>query len=152
LPLKRSGDYDHAGAVPAAATQRLPVGGAGRRILVAEDDSASQIVIKAMLKKKGFEVEVAANGRKLLELLRVGPCDLILMDCHMPELDGIETTARIRRGEGTGLRTPIVALTANTQEEGRQYCLDAGMDDYLAKPIGMKDLWAMLRKWKCLPP
>jgi CheY-like chemotaxis protein len=74
------------------------------------------------------------------------------MDCHMPGLDGFETTARIRSMEGSGRHTPIVALSANTHEEARQQCLRAGMDDYLAKPISMKDLWIMLRKWKCLPP
>jgi light-regulated signal transduction histidine kinase (bacteriophytochrome)/CheY-like chemotaxis protein len=152
LPLKRSDDRNRAAAVPLTAKPHPLAAGAGHRILVAEDDAASQTVIKAMLKKKGFEVEVARNGRKLLELLAAGPCDLILMDCHMPELDGFETTARIRSMESGGTRTPIVALTADTQEEGRQHCLDAGMDDYMTKPIGMKDLWAMLRKWKCLPP
>jgi light-regulated signal transduction histidine kinase (bacteriophytochrome) len=151
LPLRRSGDDSHAGAAPLVAKPNPPAAGAGRRILVAEDDIASQMVIKAMLKKKGFAVEVAGNGKKLLELLAAGPCDLILMDCHMPELDGFETTARILTMEGSGPRTPIVALTADITEEGRQHCRDAGMDDYLAKPIGMKDLWEMLRKWKCLP-
>jgi light-regulated signal transduction histidine kinase (bacteriophytochrome)/CheY-like chemotaxis protein len=152
LPLKQSGKYSSAGTLPLVAKPHPPVPGAGRRILVAEDDVASQVVIKAMLKKKGFEVEVAPNGKKLLELLAVAPCDLILMDCHMPELDGFETTKRIRSMESSGCHTPIVALTADIQEEGRQHCLDAGMDDYLSKPIGMKDLWTMLRKWKCLPP
>ena len=152
LPLRRSADYSSSEAVPNVATRHDQPGGAGRRILVADDDRTSQTVIKTMLKKKGFEVEVAGNGTKLLELLAAGSCDLILMDCHMPELDGFETTARIRSTEESGRRTPIVALTANSEEEDKQRCLDAGMDDYLAKPISMKALWEMLRKWKCLPP
>jgi light-regulated signal transduction histidine kinase (bacteriophytochrome)/ActR/RegA family two-component response regulator len=125
--------------------------GAARRILVAEDNAVNQMVIEGMLRAEGFDVQIAESGERLLELLQERPPDVILMDCHMPGIDGYETTARIRQFAGPVGRVPIVALTANTLPEERQRCLDAGMNDYLSKPIQGKELWAMLRKWACLP-
>lgn len=158
LPLKRTGD-------PAAvrATDDLraagsvhpgpPAGpGAGRRILVAEDDFTNQIVIKEMLGVQGFDVDIANSGLEVLQLLEQRRYDLILMDCHMPDLDGYETTERIRSKQGPVRRIPIVALTASALEGDRQRCLHAGMDDYISKPIHMETLWEVLRKWNCLTP
>ena len=136
----------------AARQESKPAGpGAGRRILVAEDDVTNQVVIEAMLKMQGFEVEVADSGLRALDRMVSGPYDLILMDCQMPGMDGYQTTARIRALEGRERRTPIIALTANALPEDRSRCLDADMDDYLAKPIQMQKLWEALQKWNCLP-
>jgi CheY-like chemotaxis protein len=123
--------------------------GAGRRILVAEDDLTNQLVIEGMLQLHGFEVAIAGSGLSALEAFQEQGCDLILMDCQMPDLDGYQTTRRIREMEGDR-HTPIIALTASVLPEDRQRCLDAGMDDYLSKPIGMQALLEALVKWDCL--
>jgi len=123
-----------------------------RRIMVAEDNEVNQMVIEGMLEAEGFEVQIAGSGERLLELVQEQSPDLILMDCHMPGIDGYETTARIRKMPGAIGHIPIVALTANTLPEERQRCLDAGMNDYLSKPIQGKELWATLRKWSGLAP
>jgi light-regulated signal transduction histidine kinase (bacteriophytochrome)/ActR/RegA family two-component response regulator len=135
------------------AHRATPVGpGGGRRILVAEDDLTNQIVIQAMLESQGLTVDIAESGVRALELLRARRYELILMDCHMPEMDGYETTARIRSGQEPQQNIPIVALTASVLKEDRQRCLDVGMNDYLSKPIKMETLWQTLRKWNCLAP
>jgi CheY-like chemotaxis protein len=157
LPLQPESD-----AAPARATEDLLAAssaqttsttarGAGRRILVAEDDATNQIVIEAMLASQGFEVDIAESGLLALERLQSRHYDLILMDIHMPDLDGYETTARIRASGGPHRNILIIALTASALKEDRQRCLDAGMDDYMSKPIQMRTLWEMLRKWRCLP-
>ncbi|NHZ44059.1 EAL domain-containing protein [Massilia aquatica] len=118
------------------------------RILVAEDNRTNQMVAAGMLAMNGCACEFAANGREALEAARSGNFDLILMDCSMPEMDGYEATAHIRAFEqGSGRRTPIVAMTANTQRGDAEKCLAAGMDDYLAKPITLFDLRQKLDRW-----
>jgi signal transduction histidine kinase/CheY-like chemotaxis protein len=150
LPLVKANppNASHAPALQTTRSHFAP--GAGRRILVAEDDSTNQVVIETILKSKGFEVEIASSGQRVLDLLDDHGCDLILMDCQMPGLDGYQTTARIRAIEGVHRHTPIIALTAHALPEDRQRCLNAGMDDYLAKPIDILALWQALRKWNCL--
>ncbi len=158
LPLKPSSDPAPARTtvdlLAASSAHSTPPDktGARRRILVAEDDLTNQMVIEGMLKSKGFEVDIAPSGLEVLELLENRRYDLILMDCHMPDLDGYETTRRIRTAEGSARHIPILALTASVLPEDRQRCLDAGMDDYMAKPIHMLTLWEMLQKWNCLNP
>ncbi|MFL6660478.1 MAG: EAL domain-containing protein [Massilia sp.] len=118
------------------------------RILVAEDNRTNQMVAAGMLTMNGCICEFAANGREALEAARIGEFDLILMDCSMPEMDGYEATAHIRDHEKTtGRRTPLVAMTANTQRGDAEKCLAAGMDDYLAKPITLVELRQKLEKW-----
>jgi diguanylate cyclase (GGDEF)-like protein len=118
------------------------------RILVAEDNRTNQMVAAGMLAMNGCACEFAANGREALEAARIGEFDLILMDCSMPEMDGYEATAHIRDHEKTtGRRTPLVAMTANTQRGDAEKCLAAGMDDYLAKPITLVELRQKLEKW-----
>jgi CheY-like chemotaxis protein len=122
----------------------------GLRILVAEDNRINVMLATALLTKMGHRVDTVANGREALEALARAPYDLVLMDVHMPEMDGLEATWRIRQAESTGRRRgrlPIVALTASTLEGDRQVCIDAGMDDFLAKPLNPEMLRAVLTRY-----
>jgi signal transduction histidine kinase/CheY-like chemotaxis protein len=121
-----------------------------RHILVAEDNLVNQTVVKRMLVKGGFEVDVAANGEQALHKIMSGtPYDLVFMDCQMPRVDGYEAARRIRDLEqksNEGGHIPIIALTANAMQGDREKCLDAGMDDYIPKPIKKEMMFEMLRR------
>jgi CheY-like chemotaxis protein len=118
-------------------------------ILLVEDNLINQQVALGILQIQGYNVTVVNNGREALEAHAQGEFDLILMDCHMPEMDGFEATREIRGRERseTGKRVPIVALTANAMAQDREECLNAGMDDHLSKPFTMQTLQDMLRRW-----
>jgi len=120
------------------------------RILVVEDDEVSRYVAQSMLESLECPATVAASGAQALELLQWEEFDLILMDCGMPELDGYETARRARAF--LERRIPIIAMTASTTTEDRQRCLDAGMNDILAKPFGKSALNDMLCKWLAPQP
>jgi PAS domain S-box-containing protein len=115
------------------------------RILVAEDNPVNQEVTVSMLRLLGCTVDVAGDGRKAVEAVGRGGYDLVLMDCQMPEMDGYEATRVIRAAEKS--RIPIVALTANAMEGDRNMCLEAGMDDHLAKPFLISQLGEILAAW-----
>jgi diguanylate cyclase (GGDEF)-like protein len=118
------------------------------RVLVAEDNRTNQMVAAGMLAMNGCVCEFAADGREAVAAAQRQQFDLILMDCSMPEMDGYEATAHIRLlEEALGRRTPLVAMTANTQRGDAEKCLAAGMDDYLAKPITLVELRQKLEKW-----
>jgi CheY-like chemotaxis protein/HPt (histidine-containing phosphotransfer) domain-containing protein/HAMP domain-containing protein len=120
------------------------------RILVVEDNRVNQQVARAMLEGLGYASESAGDGDAALAALENSRFDLILMDCHMPGRDGYDTTSEIRRREQqspSSTRIPIVALTADFLETNRQLCLDAGMDDYIAKPYTQAQLQAILDRW-----
>jgi signal transduction histidine kinase/CheY-like chemotaxis protein/HAMP domain-containing protein len=120
---------------------------AGKRklqILLTEDNAVNQKVALIHLRKFGFSVDVAENGKEAVEAVRKRCYDLILMDIQMPEMDGHEATRTIRR-EGYDL--PIIAMTANAMKGDREKCLDAGMNDYLAKPVNPKELLAKIEHW-----
>ena len=106
-----------------------------RRALVAEDNAVNQLVAVRLLEQRGFEVDVAADGREALEMHEHSPYDVIFMDCQMPELDGYDTTREIRRRETGKRHTPIIAMTASTLPGDIDRCLAAGMDYYTGKPI-----------------
>jgi CheY-like chemotaxis protein len=133
-----------------AAASRQEVGHShpGRpRVLVAEDNVVNQKVAVRMLQRLGCEAEVAVNGREALAALESISFDLILMDCQMPEMDGYQAATEIRRRESGPGRLPIIALTAHAIQGSREKCLEAGMDDYLSKPINPQTLSEMLRRW-----
>src|SRR5262249_25034236 len=121
------------------------------RILVAEDNAVNQRVLLRLLDKIKCRVDVAANGLEALEAIKRLPYDLILSDCQRPEMDGFTATRMIRNHENsqgeTARRIPIVALTANAMQGDRAKCLEAGMDDYLAKPVNADLLFDMIEHW-----
>ncbi len=119
----------------------------GIRVLLAEDNPVNQKVAVRMLEKAGCQVDVATNGREAVEMYGWRSYDLVLMDCEMPELDGFGATKAIRERELSGRRIPIVALTANALSSDRNVCLDAGMDDYLSKPVEKATLRRVLARW-----
>jgi len=138
-------------AAPPAA--REPASAAPARIrgdiLLVEDNLINQQVALGILQIQGYNVTVVNNGREALDAHTQGDFDLILMDCHMPEMDGFEATREIRGRERTftGKRVPIVALTANAMAQDREECLNAGMDDHLSKPFSMQTLQDVLDRW-----
>lgn len=115
------------------------------RVLVAEDNPINQKIAKRILEKIGFEVTIAGDGKEAVEFSLKNGFDLILMDIQMPRMDGIEATRAIRRDSTH--QTPIVAMTANTSDDDRRVCLEAGMDDFLTKPIDSGALQSVLEKW-----
>ena len=122
------------------------------RVLVAEDNLVNQRLATRLLEKRGHRVVLAASGRQALEVLETGPFDLVLMDVQMPEMDGLEATAEIRKREtSTGEDQPIIALTAHAMKGDQERCLAAGMDGYLSKPIRPQELDVVLEKYLALP-
>ena len=132
-----------------AAAEPAPGDRKAGAILLVEDNEVNQIVARRMLESLGHQrVTVAGNGNEALAACRSGRFDLILMDCHMPEKDGLQATREIR---AMGLRTPIIAFTASTTSGDRERCLEAGMNDFLGKPVEMAVLADKLRSWLRTP-
>jgi len=141
------GEEENAGPIPIS-----PIGKAEQSltILVAEDNDVNALLTRTLLERSGHTVTMVQNGDHAVEALK-GEApdyfDLVLMDLHMPEVDGFEATKRIRSLKPAWAKVPVIALTANAMVEDRQACLDAGMDDYLSKPVMPDELNAMLVRW-----
>ena len=123
-------------------------------ILVAEDNELSAQVLEQLLIRKGHRVRLASNGREALALAEEGGFDLLLLDVHMPELDGFQVVRAVREREQNAVgHLPVIALTARSRKEDRERCLAAGMDDFLTKPVRPAELWAAIdRVMRIHPP
>jgi CheY-like chemotaxis protein len=117
------------------------------RVLVADDNTVNQRVAVRMLERLGIRGDVAANGLEAVRMVTELPYDAVLMDCQMPEMDGYAATAEIRRAERSGEHITIIAMTAEALAGTRERCLEAGMDDYITKPVKLEDLSGVIGKW-----
>lgn len=117
------------------------------RVLLAEDNEFNRALIERVLTTLNCEVDLALTGREAVRKFHQGKFDLVLMDCHMPDLDGLEATRQIRAVEGNGQHVPILAVTAGTVPGARQACLQAGMDDFIAKPFSLSTLRRKASYW-----
>jgi PAS domain S-box-containing protein len=136
-------------AEPVVVRARAVDAGPATRILVAEDNPTNQLVALMVLRKLGFQADAVANGLEALAALRAVPYGLVLMDCQMPEMDGFEAARRVRDPKSQVLNhtVPIIAMTAAAMQGDREACLEAGMDDYISKPVKSGDLYAIIQKW-----
>jgi CheY-like chemotaxis protein len=125
--------------------ERLPL-----RILLAEDNAVNQKLALRLLRQMGYRADVAANGLEAIEALDRQPYDVILMDVQMPELDGLDATRRIVARWPADARPRIIAMTANAMQGDRELCLEAGMDDYVSKPIRVDELAGALERCQAL--
>ena len=117
------------------------------RVLLVEDNSVNQLVALGQLRKLGHDCVIASSGAEALSVLPGGNFDVVLMDCSMPGMDGYETTRRIRQLQGDAATLPVIAITAHALAGEREKCLAAGMNDYLAKPVSIEQLGAMIKLW-----
>jgi len=147
VPLETVAERAHAESRAASAGageslwERTPL------VLVVEDSPVNQVVAVRTLERCGCATDVAADGQQALEALAVRPYDAVLMDCQMPVMDGYEATAELRRREAGGRRTPVIAMTAHAMKGDQERCLEAGMDDYVPKPMRRELLVEVLTRW-----
>jgi CheY-like chemotaxis protein len=120
------------------------------RVLVAEDNEVNQTLAVAMLSKYNCQIDVAATGLEAVKLCDANSYKLVLMDCQMPEMDGLAAATEIRRRYFKGPRPVIIAVTANAFQAEREKCISAGMDDYLSKPFRAAQLEKLLQKWSVI--
>ena len=117
------------------------------RVLLVEDNQATQVVIRSMLRTLGIESDLAEDGAKALDMLPSRTYDVVLMDCQLPVMNGYDASRAIRKLEPIGRQIHIIALTANALAGDREKCLESGMDDYLAKPVSIQQLQEALGRW-----
>jgi CheY-like chemotaxis protein/HPt (histidine-containing phosphotransfer) domain-containing protein len=129
------------------AAPRVSAALSGRRVLLAEDNAFNRALIEHVLKPMGCQVDEAGSGTEAVKAFEPGRYDLVLMDCQMPEMDGLTATRHIRRIEAGKSRVPVIAVTAGTVSGARRACLDAGMDDFLAKPFSLGRLRKKVLHW-----
>jgi len=120
----------------------------GGTILLVEDNPVNQAVAEAILTRAGYSVVIAGNGREAVETLKNKDFDVVLMDVQMPEMDGFEATGEIRKLSGAKAKVPIIAMTAHAMAGDREKCLEAGMDDYVSKPINSAELREVIERWR----
>jgi CheY-like chemotaxis protein len=150
-------DAERAETAPGTEEHRVldgPMAGeraSGKRVLLAEDNELNEMLACSVLEQNGYVVRVARSGQEVLDLWRSEPFDCILMDMHMPVMDGL-TATRIIRAEAHRPRTPILAMTASARAEDMQACLDAGMDDFISKPFQITQLLHTLARWSQTAP
>jgi two-component system, sensor histidine kinase and response regulator len=118
----------------------------GMKILLVDDDPVNCKVATRIIERLGTRPDVADNGLLAVDAVSISTYDLVLMDCQMPEMDGYDATAAIRRNEGPDRHTCIIAMTANAMQGDKERCIAAGMDDYVAKPINQSDLLATIER------
>ena len=147
-PFEEPGGDDDSGRFT-APNLAVTEGKSPAHILVADDNDVYQMIAKTALNRMGYRVDVVANGLEVLRALELVEYDIVLMDCLMPEMDGYVATAQIRSPDSPVLnhRVPIIAMTANAMKGDRERCLEAGMDDYLAKPIKMSAMADTVARW-----
>ncbi len=150
LPLRLE-SAEPTAAVPAARVD-LSSAVSQIRVLLAEDNPVNQKVAAGMLKRLGVQTDVAANGIEATEKCARQTYDVVFMDCQMPEMDGYDAARELRRREGSARRMIIIALTADARAGTRERCLDAGMDDYIVKPIKLEDLRQAIERWSVRTP
>jgi CheY-like chemotaxis protein/HPt (histidine-containing phosphotransfer) domain-containing protein len=120
-------------------------------VLLVEDNEMNQLVASKMLTRLGYRFEIAGNGMEAVAAVQGQRYDAVLMDCQMPEMDGYEATVEIRRREAGGPRLPIIAMTAAAMDGDRERCLEAGMDDYITKPVRSDAVAEVLERWVASP-
>ena len=133
--------------IPAHTTTLANNAFTDKSILIAEDNLVNQFYATEILKSMGCRVTTANDGALAVEACYTGQFDAILMDMHMPNLDGVDATRAIRHMEGTDKRTPIIAVTANAQVGERENCINAGLDDFISKPFSVSELQSVLVRW-----
>ena len=121
------------------------------RVLVVEDNTVNQLVARGLVERLGYDVDVVENGAEAVDAVAATRYAAVLMDCHMPVMDGYSATAEIRRREDGTERVPVIAMTAGATSQDRERCLDAGMDDYVSKPVDEVALRDALRRWARSP-
>lgn len=130
-----------------ASTDSVETFGNGRSVLLVEDNAVNRTLAQRLLEKRGFSVCCAVDGKQAIVAVQNAEFDVILMDIQMPEMDGFEATAEIRKRQNSGgRRTPIIALTAHALKEDQDRCLSAGMDAYVTKPIRPAELFRAMRE------
>ena len=143
IPSSWDGDSDpNSAEFPAVVLAYI-----GKRVLVAEDNPINQVVASRTLETLGFRVDVVSNGLKAVKAFVTTSYDILFMDVQMPDMDGLDATMEIRRREVDAGHVPIIAMTARVVKRDREACLEAGMDDYLAKPMRRRELAEVLQRW-----
>jgi CheY-like chemotaxis protein len=144
-PLARAKRNSLPAAPSASAREQAPL------VLVVDDVDVNRRIAVLILNRLGYRTQTAASGLAALDILTRTVCAAVLMDCHMPDMDGLAATAEIRRREGDIRHTPIIAMTADAQNRNRELCLSQGMDDFISKPVMLNLLARVLARWAALP-